>query len=207
MNHLRRSNKSVAGVADPGQEVFVRDPPGSATPATEGKFGCGGFHTLHRVSSLMILVGISMTFAPGCGRKMSGPASAATSVRHEHRPPHGGTPIVLGNEAYHLELVLDSESGALQAFVLDGEMENFIRCDATTLEIDVTPGDQPQTLMLAAVANPATGETVGDTALFEAHADWLKTVTTFDGLLKKITIRDTTFADVKFTFPKGNAKE
>ena len=61
---------------------------------------------------------------------------------------------------------------------------------------------------MRAVADPATGETVGDTALFETQADWLKTVKDFDGTLKKtITIRGTTFADVKFNFPKGNDKD
>jgi hypothetical protein len=62
--------------------------------------------------------------------------------------------------------------------------ENFIRCDATTLEIDVKSGNRSKALVLTAVANPATGETAGDTALFEAHADWVKTVNTFDGVLK-----------------------
>jgi hypothetical protein len=61
--------------------------------------------------------------------------------------------------------------------------------------------------MLAAVANPATGETVGDTSLFEGQADWLKTAREFDATLKTITVRGTTFAEVKFNFPKGNDKD
>ena len=112
----------------------------------------------HRLFSLMILLGGSLALTPGCVRKSSPSVSVAVPARHEHHPPHGGTPVVLGNEAYHLELLLDSASGTLQAYVLDGEMENFIRCDAGTLEIDVQVGGQSKALVLTAVANPAVGD-------------------------------------------------
>lgn len=155
----------------------------------------------------MILLGVSLACTVGCARKPLSSAMVTAPARHEHHPPHGGTPVVLGDEAYHLELVLDAASGTLQAFVLDGEMENFIRCAAVTVEIDAKVGGESKMLVLAAVANPATGETVGDTALFEAHANWLKTETVFNGVLKKITIRGATFAGVKFNFPKGNDQD
>ena len=76
-----------------------------------------------------------------------------------------------------------------------------------SFEIGASVSGQPQTLVLAAVANPATGETVGDTSLFETQADWLKTSKDFDAVLKSITIRGTTFTEVKFNFPKGNDKD
>ncbi len=160
-----------------------------------------------RLLPLVILLAGLLAFTPGCGKKAPSSASATAPARHEHHPPHGGTPVVLGDEAYHLELVLDSASGTLQAYVLDGEMENFVRCTAPTVEIDATVGAERKILKLTAVPNPATGEIVGDTALFEAHADWLKMATDFDGRVKKITIRGTTFTDVKFNFPKGNDQE
>ncbi|HEY5079995.1 MAG TPA: hypothetical protein VII43_09110, partial [Opitutaceae bacterium] len=117
---------------------------------------------------------------------------------------HGGTPVVLGDEVYHLELVLDAASGVLQAYVLDGELENFVRCAAPSIEIDATVGGSPRTLTLEAVANSATGETVGDTSLFQAQADWLKSAKDFDGVVKSVSIRGTAFAAVRFNFPKGN---
>lgn len=140
--------------------------------------------------------------SPGCSRA---PAPGEAAPRgHVHHPPHGGTPVVLGDEAYHIELVLDAQAGVLQAYVLDGEMEAFIRSAAPSLEIDATVGGAPRTLVLTAVANPATGETVGDTSLFQAQADWLRTARDFDGVLRSVTLRGTTFADVKFNFPRGN---
>ncbi len=76
------------------------------------------------------------------------------------------TPVVLGAEIYHLEFVLDPASGQLSAYVLDGEMENFIRIAAPSFEVVATVGGVKQTLFLAAVANYATGEKTGDTSLF-----------------------------------------
>ncbi len=101
----------------------------------------------------------------------------------------------------------DAATGKLSAYVLDGEMENFIRSAAPSFEINATVDGQPQLLTLRAVANPATGETVGDTSLFDTQADWLKTTKTFDGVIKSLTIRGTTFTDVDFDFPKGNDKD
>lgn len=144
---------------------------------------------------------IALALTAGCSKA---PAPPGQPHKHEHHPPHGGTPVVLGDEAYHLELVRDPAAGTLQAYVLDGEMENFVRSPLPLIEIAAEAGGMTRTLELAAVANPATGETVGDTSLFQAQADWLKSAADFDGVLKSITIRGTTFSGVKFNFPKGN---
>lgn len=143
----------------------------------------------------------------GCGRKESGPAPSAASPPHEHVAPHGGTPVVLGDEACHLELVVDAATGVMQAYVLDGEMENFVRIKEPAIMVEAMIGGSAKMLELHAVANLATGETVGDTALFEGRADWLKTAEVFDAILRSITVHSTTFHDVKFNFPKGNDKD
>ena len=156
---------------------------------------------LSRFITLLLLV--PLAFTVGCAKKPE-TAASAKPAKHEHHPPHGGTPVVLGDEVYHVELVRDAATGKLQAFVFDGELENFIRSSVPSFEIDATVNGAPQTLVLKAVPNSATGETVGDTALFETQADWLKTTDNFDAVLKSITIRGTTFSDVKFNFPKGN---
>jgi hypothetical protein len=145
---------------------------------------------------------LALAFGAGCSKEPT--ADSAAPHKHVHHPPHGGTPVVLGDEAYHLEFVLDDASGVLQAYVLDGELENFIRCAAPSIEIDATAGGTPRKLTLEPVANSATGETVGDTSLFQAQADWLKSARDFDGVVKTVTIRGTTFAGVRFNFPKGN---
>lgn len=158
-----------------------------------------------RIAPLLLLVPLAMV--AGCSKHEPAADAAAKPPHHEHKPPHHGTPVVLGDEVYHVELVRDAATGELQAYVFDGELENFIRSTVPSIEIDAAVNGQPKTIVLSAIPNPATGETVGDTALFEGQEDWLKTTPEFDATLKTITIRGTTFTDVKFNFPKGNDKD
>ena len=79
-----------------------------------------------------------------------------------------------------------------------------MRSAAPSIAITATAGGTTHELELAAVPNPETGETVGDTALFEVQADWLKSTPRFDGVLRSITIRGTTYSAVPFNFPMGN---
>ena len=160
-----------------------------------------------KTSLAALIAGLLMTalvFASGCRQKSETASVSAKPAKHEHHPPHGGTPVVLGDEVYHVEFVLEAAAGKLQAFVLDGELENFIRSSAPSFEVVADVGGEAKTLVFSPVANPATGETAGDTSLFEAQADWLKTTKAFDAVLKTLNVRGTVFSDVKFNFPKGN---
>jgi hypothetical protein len=134
----------------------------------------------------------------------SGDGKKASAHQHEHTPPHGGTPVVLGEEEFHLEFVRDAAAGKLQLYVLDGHMDKFVRIAAPAIEVTATSAGAPQTLSFQPVPNPATGEKVGDTSLFETQADWLKTATNFDAVVKLVDVKGKAFKDVKFNFPKGN---
>lgn len=140
----------------------------------------------------------------GCSEKPAPSASAAKPPHHEHRPPHGGAPVELGEEQYHVEFVRDASAGKMQAYVFDGELENFIRIAAPSLTVVAQVSGQPQTLTFNAVANNATGEKIGDTSYFIAEANWLKTNGNFDAVLNEITVRGTTFTNIAFNFPKGS---
>jgi hypothetical protein len=159
-----------------------------------------------RLSSSILLVSAALpaVFAMGCSKAPTVAAEPAAPPAHHHHAPHGGTAVELGDEAYHIELVVDDSTGSLQAYVLDAEMENFVRSSNPTLEVTATAGGATHVINLAAVANDETGEVVGDTSLFEANADWLKTTPSFSGTLRSVTIRGTAFTDVKFNFPKGS---
>ena len=122
---------------------------------------------------------------------------------HKNQPPHGGTSVALG-ENYNVEFVLDAASGTLSAYILDDEMEEFVRSDMPSFELTAKVGGAEQALVFMPMANPATGETVGDTALFTAQAGWLKTTKAFDAVIKSVTLDGTTFTNVGFNFPKGN---
>jgi hypothetical protein len=153
----------------------------------------------------VLAAALALIVLGGCTRETPAPPpSAGTPAKHVHQAPHGGTPVELGEEAYHLEFVLLAGEGRLQAFVLDGEMENFVRCAAPAFEVIATVAGEPRALTFVAVADAATGEKAGDTALFEARADWLKTTARFDAVLTTLTLRGTTFTAIPFNFPDGS---
>jgi len=152
----------------------------------------------------LICLAVAVGFCCGCSKTES-PAGAKEAVhRHEHKPPHGGAPVELGAEEYHVEFVRDEAAGKLQAFVMDGELENFVRIPDESLEVTAQISGHPEKLVLLPVANHATGEKVGDTSLFEAQADWLKTTATFDAVLSRVTVRNQVYTNISFSFPKGS---
>jgi hypothetical protein len=120
---------------------------------------------------LLFLTLVSAVFV-GCGRHDH--AAEKKGGGHVHTAPHGGALIEVGEHAYNLEVLRDPAAGKLTVWVLDGHAENFVRIKAAALEATATVGSDKKTVSLKAVANPATGETVGDTSQFETQADWLK---------------------------------
>ena len=147
---------------------------------------------------------VAMALGGSACNRSAAPAPAAAVAAHQHVAPHGGTAVELGREEFHLELVLDPPAGRLTGYVLDGELEKFVRIAAPSLRLVARVKDTDQPLEMHAIASAATGETVGDTSQFEATADWLKTTTRFDARLPEIIIRGKTYRDVSFNFPKGN---
>ena len=152
---------------------------------------------LRPVSALLAATTLLFT---ACGKKHDHSAQ-----KHAHTAPHGGTLVELGDHAYNLEFVRDAATGKLSAYVLDGHAENFIRLKAASFEVVASGGAEKRVLVFKPVANPATGETVGDTSQFDAQADWLKTTAAFDATLTSLEIRGTTFSAIPFNFPKGKA--
>jgi len=114
---------------------------------------------------------------------------------------------VLGEEAYHVELVRNTDEGKLDAYILDGEMEEFVRIVQPEIECVVTTGSDRRTILFHAVADRASGETVGDTSFFEATGDWVKSTNVFDGVFKSIQVKGSRFSEVVFNFPKGNDRD
>ncbi|MBI5689233.1 MAG: hypothetical protein HZC55_03990 [Verrucomicrobia bacterium] len=141
-------------------------------------------------------LGFLIALLAGCGKHDHDHKPAGGG--HAHTAPHGGTLVEIGAHAYNLELLTDPATGRLSAWVLDGHAENFVRVKAPALEATVDVGGSPRALSLKAVANPATGETVGDTSQFEAQADWLKGVNRVQGSVASIEIRGTKFGPLAF---------
>lgn len=150
----------------------------------------------------LAFLGLAAAAWSGCAR----PPQAAKSAAAADQTPHGGTVVQLG-DLYCLELVRDPAPGRLEAYVLDGELENPIRVSDPSFEIEATVAGVPQTLKFQPVANPATGETAGQTSEFAAQADWLKTADQFSAVLAQIDVRGHQYRAVAFPFPQGNRKD
>ena len=143
-------------------------------------------------SFVSILVALLFLTFGGCSRH----ESSSRGGGHSHKAPHGGTLVEIGQHAYNVELVRDATAGKLTAYVLDGHAENFIRITAPSFELVAITGGERKPLTMKAVANTATGETVGDTSQFEAQADWLKSTGEFPGMITSIDIRGNKFSNV-----------
>jgi hypothetical protein len=145
-------------------------------------------------------------FLFGCGDPPSQAHSHAPGQAHEHEhvAPHGGTAVVLGDEAFHVEFVHDPAEGLFDAFVLDGHMEEFVRLKMESFTVTAKVGEKTEELQFMAKANEGTGETVGDTSQFTASAEWLKTATNFDAVISSLTVGEGSFTNVNFNFPDGN---
>jgi len=147
---------------------------------------------------------VPLYLAGGCASSspagsFSRPNKAVPPKQHEHKAPHGGFLIELGEEFSHVELLIDHDSGRITAYVLDGEAEQSLRIKQSELEIDL---EAPViSIKLSAVANVMTGETVGDSSEFSGQSDFLKGLDTFYAVLKKISVRGSDFQDVTFKYP------
>ena len=133
-------------------------------------------------------------------------ASTAGLAAHEHHAPHKGSLQVFGEEFAHLELVLDAAGGTLTAYALDGEAEKPQRLaqKEIVLFLRLKPKAEPVAVVLKAVPNILSGETVGDSSQFEGWAPGLKGCKAFTGTAGRVRLRGRLFKGVKIKYPEGN---
>jgi hypothetical protein len=125
---------------------------------------------------------------------------------HTHVAPHGGTLLVLGDHLGHLELLLDSESGSLTAYALDGHAEHPVRLKAKSigLNIKTNASSEWHSLTLEARSNPLTGEVVGDSSEFALVSPELIGETSFALKLESLQFRGVDVPAFETRFPEGN---
>jgi hypothetical protein len=122
---------------------------------------------------------------------------------HSHAPPHGGTPVVVEEHKYHLELVRDATTGLMQAYVLDDHLHDFIKVPETNFTMVANLGGQTERLEFQRVTNAMSPNPTDPSFQFEARADWVKGATNFEGSIPTITLKGQTFTNITFPFPKG----
>lgn len=152
-------------------------------------------------SALATLV---LLLAAGCSKQdAAAPADGHAGHGHAHQPLMGGQLVELGEHQANLEFKYDPVRGMLQAWVLDGHAENYVRVTMAFFEVQ-EKGGQQRLITLRARANELTGEKPGDTSAFEGEAPWLGGIEHFDGVVKAVQVRGAVYRDVEFHLhPRG----
>ena len=159
----------------------------------------------------LVLCSVALGFAVGCrdsddshGHSHDGEkAHAHDASKDDHAPPHGGTPVNIADDKFHLELVLDSSAGKMQAYVLDGHLEGYVPVAETAFVLLAKSAGGAQELAFRRVPEAGSSTLPEKSTLFETQADWLKSVKEFEGNIPTITLGGKTFTNVVFPFPKG----
>lgn len=152
----------------------------------------------HRPLLLLLCLGALFAAATACSRRDATHPGPAQGGGHAHHAPNGGTLVELGQHQFNLELVHDRPAATLTAYVLDGHAAQAVRIQAPEIRLLVDRQGRSEPLVLRAVANQLSGETVGNTSEFQAQADWLKEATRVSGRIAELTVRGATFRDVPF---------
>jgi hypothetical protein len=153
-----------------------------------------------------ILLCLSFLFA-SCGHDHDEHGTDPSGKTHSHTAPHGGMLLEVGEHGsgYNLELVLHDQ-GFLQIYVLDAHADNFQRISSDVIEVLVADANgSPQTLVCDAIADPITGETIGDTALFTSR-ERINNRLPIKGVIPSLQILSRTFEDLSFEF-SGNSEK
>ena len=133
----------------------------------------------------------------GCA-KAPAPQPAATQ-EHAPKTPHGGQAVEVGD--FNLEAVIDPSKGSVEIYVLDDDLENFIRISQPQLKLVLTDQASTAELVLPAIASAATGETVGSTSYFAGESAWVRAHPHFHAVIEKVGIRGSDFSGVSFGYP------
>ena len=133
--------------------------------------------------------------------------SSGGSAPHVHEAPHGGMLVELGEHGsgYNLELFLH-EQGFLQIYVWDAHVDNLVRIESEKIEVLIPDANGTQkTLVCDAIADPITGESVGNTALFTS-IQRINDQLPLKGVIPSIQVLSKTYENVSFEFP-GNSEK
>ena len=100
-----------------------------------------------------------------------------------------------------MELAFDPETGALTAWLLDGEAEQAVRSAQGELRLALSCGGEERALVLHPVASALTGETAGDTSEFRLEQAGLDDCP-LSGRLARVEVLGSVFQDVPFEPPR-----
>lgn len=119
---------------------------------------------------------------------------------HGHEGRYGGHMIELGDHLAWAEVVHDAGAGSVTVHIWDAHVTGPRRLKAKSVPLTVALEGGSLALRLEAVADKLTGDTVGDSARFEARSERLVGLADFDAVLGSIRVGDTEFAEHAFHY-------
>jgi hypothetical protein len=129
--------------------------------------------------------------------------SDVAGADHAHKTPHGGTPVLVANHKFHLELVRDGAAGLIQAYVLDDALKKSVAVRETNFTLRATFAGRSESVDFKRAQNVADKKLPAASSLFEARAEWIKSAKNFNGVIPAITLNGQSFTNITFPFPKG----
>ena len=153
----------------------------------------------------LVTLSIALTLVcMGCSEHVHDENCQSHGGYHVHTALMGGKLIPLGEHGsgYNLEVLID-ESDRLSIYILDAHAEGFVRVNQPTLEVLITEDNQSTALTLDAVADSATGETVGNTSHFRSTTS-VPANSAFEGHIKSLRIGSRQYNQAKISYPGIN---
>lgn len=122
---------------------------------------------------------------------------------HVHQPLLGGALVPLGEHGggYNLE-VLTTADQFLSVYILDAHAENFVRIAQPKIDLELSDQNQSVILSLDAIADSATGETVGNTSHFRSPTP-INSSLPASGILQSIKIGANEYNQTRISFPEN----
>lgn len=103
--------------------------------------------------TILALTVVGVLLAPQAYAQQKVASTAKQSAhKHDQHGPHGGELIEVGNEEYHLEMVLEEKKNQLDVYVLDSKGESAVAIDAPSLALNLKIAGKPTQFKLKPVS-------------------------------------------------------
>ena len=117
---------------------------------------------------------------------------------HVHTAKDGGVLVEIGDHFANFEVLLLEADRTATIYTLDAHADYNSRVPDPSLTLEIALEGGPVLVELPGIANPLTGETVGDTSEFSASLteEQFRAVADGKATVKTVTIKGATFTDL-----------
>lgn len=121
----------------------------------------------------ILLFAVIATFSMTCQMQaqQKGTAHKHTSAKHAEHGPHDGDLLEVGNEEYHIEVVVNEEEKTIALYVLDQNVEKPVAIEAEHILVNFKRQGKPQQIKIA--AKPQETDAKGITSCFAGQSNEL----------------------------------